>query len=46
MASRILGYCGQLLEIDLTSKSIKTVDLDPKLARDFLGGRAVAGRVR
>ena len=33
MASKIPGYHGQLLEIDLTTKTTKIVDLDPKLAQ-------------
>ena len=45
MATKIPGYHGQLLEIDLTAKSIKTVDLDPKLAKDYIGGRAMGGKM-
>jgi aldehyde:ferredoxin oxidoreductase len=45
MATKIAGYKGQLLEIDLTAKSVKTVDLDPKLARDYLGGRAMGSKL-
>ncbi len=45
MATTIPGYKGQLLDIDLTSKSVKTVDLDPKLARDYIGGRAMGGKM-
>jgi aldehyde:ferredoxin oxidoreductase len=45
MATKIPGYKGQLLEIDLTAKTVKTVDLDPKLARDYLGGRAMGGKM-
>ena len=45
MATKIPGYHGQLLEIDLTAKSVKTVDLDPKLARDYIGGRAMGGKM-
>ena len=45
MASKIPGYHGQLLDIDLTAKTVKTVDLDPKLARDYLGGRAMGGKM-
>lgn len=45
MATKIPGYHGQLLEIDLSSKSVKKVDLDPKLARDFIGGRAMGGKM-
>src|SRR5512136_2511457 len=45
MATKIPGYCGQFLEIDLTSKSVKTVDLDANLARNYLGGRAMGGKM-
>ena len=45
MATKIPGYKGQLLDIDLTAKSVKTVDLDPKLARDYLGGRAMGSKM-
>jgi aldehyde:ferredoxin oxidoreductase len=45
MATKIPGYKGQLLEIDLTAKSVKTVDLDAKLARDYLGGRAMGSKM-
>lgn len=45
MASNIPGYKGQLLEIDLTSESVKTVDLDQELARDYIGGRAMGGKM-
>ena len=45
MASKIPGYHGQLLDIDLTAKTVKTVDLDPKLARDYVGGRAMGGKI-
>ena len=45
MATKIPGYHGQLLEIDLSSKSVKKVDLDEKLAREYLGGRAMGGKM-
>ena len=45
MATKIPGYKGQLLEIDLTARTVKTVDLDAKLARDYLGGRAMGGKM-
>jgi hypothetical protein len=45
MASKIPGYKGQLLDIDLTTKKISTLDLDPKLARDYIGGRALGGKM-
>ncbi len=45
MATKIPGYKGQLLDIDLTARSVKTVDLDPKLAREYIGGRAMGGKM-
>ena len=45
MATKIPGYHGQLLEIDLTAKTTKVVDLDAKLARDYLGGRAMGAKM-
>ena len=45
MATKIPGYHGQLLDIDLTAKTTKVVDLDPKLVRDYLGGRALGGKM-
>jgi aldehyde:ferredoxin oxidoreductase len=40
MAS-IPGYAGKLLEVDLSAGTTNAVDLDPKLARDYIGGRAM-----
>ncbi len=45
MPAKIPGYHGQLLEIDLTARSVKTVDLDPKLVRDYIGGRALGSKM-
>ncbi|MBI5029396.1 MAG: aldehyde ferredoxin oxidoreductase [Chloroflexi bacterium] len=45
MATKIPGYHGQLLEIDLSTKSVKKVDLNPDLARKYIGGRAMGGRM-
>ncbi len=45
MATKIPGYHGQLLDIDLTSKTIKKVDLDPNLAKNYIGGRAMGGKM-
>jgi len=43
--AKIPGYAGQYLEIDLTSKSIKKVPLDQNLARYYIGGRAMSGKI-
>src|SRR5512136_68592 len=45
MATKIPGYHGQLLEVDLTARKTKVVDLDPKLARNYIGGRAMGGKM-
>ena len=45
MASQIPGYTGQLLEIDLAARTVNTVDLDPELARKYIGGRAMGGKM-
>ena len=39
------GWAGKILDIDLTSSSINTVPLDMKMARLFLGGRGLGGRL-
>jgi aldehyde:ferredoxin oxidoreductase len=39
------GWAGNILEIDLTSKSVKTYPLDEKIARLFVGGRGLAARL-
>ncbi len=43
--AKIPGYAGQLLEIDLSSKKVNKIPLDLKLARDFVGGRAMGGKM-
>jgi aldehyde:ferredoxin oxidoreductase len=35
------GYAGQILEINLTSKTSRSVPIDPQVARDYIGGRAM-----
>jgi len=39
--ANLTGYAGQLLEVNLTSQTSRPVPLDPALARDFIGGRAL-----
>jgi aldehyde:ferredoxin oxidoreductase len=39
------GYAGQILEIDLSSETSTAIPLDPKLARDYVGGRALGLRL-
>lgn len=37
----IPGYAGKLLYADLSAGTTEAVDLDPKIARDYIGGRAL-----
>lgn len=39
------GYGGQVLRVNLTQGSVEKSDLDPNLARDYLGGRGFAAKV-
>jgi aldehyde:ferredoxin oxidoreductase len=39
--ANLTGYAGQLLEVNLTSQTSRPLPLDPTLARDFIGGRAL-----
>jgi aldehyde:ferredoxin oxidoreductase len=39
------GWCGRLLSVDLSSGKISTEEVDPKLARDYLGGRGWGARL-
>ncbi|MDW7650029.1 MAG: aldehyde ferredoxin oxidoreductase family protein [Bacillota bacterium] len=36
------GYCGKILDVDLTTGKIRTVPLDGELAGQFIGGSGVA----
>ncbi len=40
----IKGYAGTILRVNLTTKNITKEDLDPVLARDYLGGRGFTAR--
>ncbi|KIX15525.1 aldehyde ferredoxin oxidoreductase family protein [Dethiosulfatarculus sandiegensis] len=35
------GWCGKILLVDLTGGELETLPLDPKLARDYIGGRGL-----
>lgn len=39
------GYGGQILRVDLTDGAVDRSDLDPQLARDYLGGRGFAASI-
>jgi aldehyde:ferredoxin oxidoreductase len=38
------GYMGKILEIDLTSRKIATIDTDMKIAEKFVGGRGMGAK--
>ena len=35
------GWCGKILRVDLTTGKISEEELDPKIARDYIGGRGL-----
>ena len=39
------GYTGQILHVDLTSRTINTEPLDPELAHQFVGGRGLGAKI-
>jgi aldehyde:ferredoxin oxidoreductase len=39
------GYGGQVLRVNLSKGSVEKTELDPELARDYLGGRGFAAKV-
>lgn len=39
------GYGGQVLRVNLTGGTIEKTELDPELARDYLGGRGFAAKI-
>ncbi|MHB0871696.1 MAG: aldehyde ferredoxin oxidoreductase family protein [Chloroflexota bacterium] len=39
------GYMGKILEVDLTTRTHRTVPLDPKLARKYVGGSGLAAHM-
>jgi len=39
------GYRGKILEVDLTKRKVSEKPLDPKMARDFVGGAGLACRM-
>lgn len=39
------GYAGKILEVDLASGGIKTLDLDEQDCRDYLGGSGLAAKI-
>ncbi len=43
--AKIPGYAGQYLEIDLTARKVNKIPLDQNLARNYIGGRAMGGKM-
>ncbi len=41
----MFGYAGKVLRVDLTQKKIQKKELDPQLAREWIGGRGFAAKV-
>lgn len=41
----MFGYCGKILDVDLSSGSIRKEPLDPKVARKYLGGQGLATKI-
>ena len=39
------GWIGKLARIDLTNRSVKVEDLDPKLAEEYLGARGLGTKI-
>ena len=39
------GWTGNVLRVDLTAQTLETHDLDPTLAKDFIGGRGLNSQV-
>ena len=38
MSQKLLGYHGKLAYVNLSNKEVEVKDLDPKIAKDYLGG--------
>ena len=39
------GYSGKILDVDLTSATISEAELDPTLAKDYMGGKGFGARI-
>ena len=38
MSEKLLGYHGKIAYVNLSNKKTEIKDLDPKIAKDYLGG--------
>ncbi len=45
MTEKLFGYNGKILYVNLSTHSIGTKDLDPKLAEDYLGGTGLSAKL-
>jgi aldehyde:ferredoxin oxidoreductase len=45
MSQNLLGYNGKLAFVNLESKSVKIEDLDPKIAKEYLGGTGLSAKL-
>ena len=45
MSEQLFGYNGKIAFIDLTDKNIKVYDLNPQMARDYLGGSGLSAKL-
>ena len=39
------GYCGKILDIDLSDGRVKTIRLEEEVLRDYVGGRGLAAKI-
>ena len=39
------GWCGKMLWVDLTTEKLEERPLDPRMARDYIGGRGLGIRI-
>jgi aldehyde:ferredoxin oxidoreductase len=45
MTEKLLGYNGKIAFIDLSNKSFEIKDLDPSVAREYLGGTGLSAKI-
>ncbi len=45
MSDKLYGYNGKILFVDLSSQSYEIKDLDPKTAKDYLGGTGLSAKI-
>ena len=39
------GYCGKILDIDLSNERVKTIRLEEEVLREYVGGRGLAAKI-